>query len=206
MHQKRAQAAMEFLLTYGWAILIVLVVIAALAYFGVLSPSKFLPEKCTFQPGILCKDFSAMRVQGSGFEGAIEGDKAIVLLFDLVNSGDNIQFRGGSITNDKGMKCLEIKKECEPGTEIPIDPIKVDETHLCTPFDVLLKGRDVNIVWPAGESLRSVTDFQYMPIPCYPSSELQKGDKLSGTVKILYSKPGSDIIHESYGEFSFTVN
>jgi len=38
---------MEFLMTYGWAILVVLVVIGALAYFGVLSPATLLPEKCT---------------------------------------------------------------------------------------------------------------------------------------------------------------
>jgi len=51
---KKAQAAMEFLMTYGWAILVVLAAIAALAYFGVLSPEKFLPEKCILQPGISC--------------------------------------------------------------------------------------------------------------------------------------------------------
>ena len=36
MRGKKAQAAMEFLMTYGWAILVVLVTIGALAYFGVL--------------------------------------------------------------------------------------------------------------------------------------------------------------------------
>ena len=47
---------MEFLMTYGWAILVVLVAIGALAYFGVLSPSKFLPSSCTVAPGIGCDD------------------------------------------------------------------------------------------------------------------------------------------------------
>ncbi|MEA3515075.1 MAG: hypothetical protein U9R34_06350 [Nanoarchaeota archaeon] len=54
---KRAQAAMEFLMTYGWAILVVLAAVAALAYFGVLSPDKFLPEKCTLSTGITCTGF-----------------------------------------------------------------------------------------------------------------------------------------------------
>jgi hypothetical protein len=49
---KKSQAAMEFLMTYGWAILVVLAAIAALAYFGVLSPGKFIPEKCMLSPGI----------------------------------------------------------------------------------------------------------------------------------------------------------
>jgi uncharacterized protein (UPF0333 family) len=51
---KKSQAAMEFLMTYGWAILVVLAAIAALAYFGVLSPEKFLPEKCVLSPGLAC--------------------------------------------------------------------------------------------------------------------------------------------------------
>ena len=53
---KKGQAALEFLMTYGWAILVVLVAIGALAFFGVLSPDKFLPSKCTLQPGLACVD------------------------------------------------------------------------------------------------------------------------------------------------------
>jgi len=52
---KKGQAAMEFLMTYGWAILVVLIAIGALAYFGVLNTSRFLPESCTIAPGIGCK-------------------------------------------------------------------------------------------------------------------------------------------------------
>lgn len=60
MHTKgrsrKGQAAMEFLMTYGWAILVVLVVIGALAYFGVLNPQKFLPKKCQLPVGLTCVD------------------------------------------------------------------------------------------------------------------------------------------------------
>lgn len=56
MFLKKSQAALEFIMTYGWAILIVIVVIAALAYFGVLSPDKFLPSRCTLPGGIACLD------------------------------------------------------------------------------------------------------------------------------------------------------
>ena len=56
---KKGQAAMEFIMTYGWAILVVLVAIAALAYFGVLSPGKYLPEKCVPAAGIGCSSFKA---------------------------------------------------------------------------------------------------------------------------------------------------
>ena len=58
---KKGQAAMEFLMTYGWAILVVLIAIGALAYFGVLSPERFLPEKCviTTGSGLFCDDYNA---------------------------------------------------------------------------------------------------------------------------------------------------
>jgi len=51
---RKGQAAMEFLMTYGWAILVVIVAVGALAYFGVLNPSKLLPEKCSFPAGMDC--------------------------------------------------------------------------------------------------------------------------------------------------------
>ncbi|MEA3514232.1 MAG: hypothetical protein U9R34_02050 [Nanoarchaeota archaeon] len=57
---KKGQAAMEFLMTYGWAILVVLAAIAALAYFGVLSPDRFLPNKCTLPSGMACLDFTVV--------------------------------------------------------------------------------------------------------------------------------------------------
>jgi len=44
LSNKKGQAAMEFLMTYGWAILIVLVAIAALYFMGVFSPP--ISEKC----------------------------------------------------------------------------------------------------------------------------------------------------------------
>ena len=74
---KRAQAAMEFLMTYGWAILVVLVAIGALAYFGVLSPDRFLPEKCVLSTGsgLFCDKFTItatgieIKVQNSLAEG-----------------------------------------------------------------------------------------------------------------------------------------
>ena len=53
---KRGQAAMEFLMTYGWALLIVLVAIAVLASFGVFG-GKGTYEACIMGVGFSCKDF-----------------------------------------------------------------------------------------------------------------------------------------------------
>lgn len=56
---------MEFLMTYSWAILVVLAAIAALAYFGVLSPSRFLPEKCSLPSGFACMDSTLSASSGA---------------------------------------------------------------------------------------------------------------------------------------------
>ena len=82
---KKAQAAMEFLMTYGWAILVVLAAIGALAYFGVLSPDRFLPEKCTMPSGIACLDF---RYSGTAIEMVIQNSAG----FDM--SGVSIAVNG----------------------------------------------------------------------------------------------------------------
>ena len=62
----KSQAALEFIMTYGWAILVVLVAIGALSYFGVLSPDTFLPSRCTMPAGLTCIDYVAVDQFGSG--------------------------------------------------------------------------------------------------------------------------------------------
>jgi len=44
---KKAQAAMEYLMTYGWAILIVIIVAAALVALGVFDPCTWSPPAAT---------------------------------------------------------------------------------------------------------------------------------------------------------------
>lgn len=62
MNKKRGQAALEFLTTYGWAFMVILVMIGALAYFGILSPDRFLPQRCNVGPEFSCDEFVAIRV------------------------------------------------------------------------------------------------------------------------------------------------
>ncbi len=52
--KRKSQAALEFLTTYGWAFLVILIMMSALAYFGVLNPSKLLPDRCNFGSEIRC--------------------------------------------------------------------------------------------------------------------------------------------------------
>lgn len=51
----KAQYSIEFLYTYGWALLILLVVIGGLVTFGAFDFENSLPTKCSFFGQIVCK-------------------------------------------------------------------------------------------------------------------------------------------------------
>lgn len=57
MKKTKAQFSLEFLTTYGWAILAVLVAIGALAYSGAIDPSKFTKGRCMISPELRCNDY-----------------------------------------------------------------------------------------------------------------------------------------------------
>ncbi len=83
---RKGQAAMEFLMTYGWAILVVLAAIAALAYFGVLSPARFLPERCDFPAGLTCVD-----------KAVISGSANTITMAIRNNVGDTVNITSASV-------------------------------------------------------------------------------------------------------------
>lgn len=97
MIKSKAQAALEFLVTYGWAILVVLAAIASLAYFGVLSPSNFLPEKCILPSGITCLDF---KVSTSTVAVVLQnnlGEPITITNIDVARKGGNSCSIAGSV-------------------------------------------------------------------------------------------------------------
>lgn len=57
----KAQAALEFLTTYGWAFLVILLMMGTLAYFGILSPGRVLPGRCTFGAEFQCLDYQIVQ-------------------------------------------------------------------------------------------------------------------------------------------------
>lgn len=58
MSKMRGQAAIEYLMTYGWALLILVVVIGVLFSMGVFNPQNYMSEECSFQPSLPCKGTS----------------------------------------------------------------------------------------------------------------------------------------------------
>ncbi|MCL4373754.1 MAG: hypothetical protein M1360_02630 [Candidatus Marsarchaeota archaeon] len=53
---KKGQSAMEYLMTYGWAILIIAIVLAALFSLGVFSSTSFTGTTCVASSGYLCSN------------------------------------------------------------------------------------------------------------------------------------------------------
>ena len=90
---------MEFLMTYGWAILVVLAAIGALAYFGVLSPERFLPEKCTLPAGMACLDHAWT---GTDFQFVIQNSGG----FDMSNISVRIDGTGCNVSATTGPAAL----------------------------------------------------------------------------------------------------
>ncbi len=54
MHKKRGQAATEFLMTYGWAVLGIAAAVGALMYYGFFSPAKYFPDECELFSKVEC--------------------------------------------------------------------------------------------------------------------------------------------------------
>jgi len=95
---KTSQAAMEFLMTYGWAIMAAVLAIAVLAYFGVFNPNRHVSSTVYIDPPFFVKEWKAgtndlvLRLQNT--------QSAEYLIVSMKVSGcgglnDGIPFRAG---------------------------------------------------------------------------------------------------------------
>ena len=67
---------MEYLVTYGWALLVLFVVVAYLLTSGAFSANSFAAQECVFQPDLSCSPYMLYRDSGGG---------STTLLFTLTN-------------------------------------------------------------------------------------------------------------------------
>ncbi len=99
----KAQVAMEFLMTYGWAILVVLAAIVALSYSGVLSPDMFVPNKCFLPSGITCLDFN------------VETSRVILILQN--NLGERITIDDVAVAKENDGSCSSTESVVVPNNQ-----------------------------------------------------------------------------------------
>ena len=55
--KRNAQSSLEFLSTYAWAFVVILVTVSSLYYFGIFDFSRYLPQSCLFPLQFKCLDF-----------------------------------------------------------------------------------------------------------------------------------------------------
>lgn len=67
----RGQQALEYLVTYGWAFVIVIITIGAFAYFGILNPQQYIPERCDFGVQLQCADFILLADEADSHPGQV---------------------------------------------------------------------------------------------------------------------------------------
>lgn len=79
MKSTKAQAATEFLTTYGWSFLIVLSVLGLMIYFGLTSSSDRLPSKCDFDKSFQCTASIALADGSYAFEFVNQESGEIVI-------------------------------------------------------------------------------------------------------------------------------
>ena len=148
---RRGQAAMEFLMTYGWAILVVLASVGALAYFGVLTPDTLLPERTVFSAPIQ----NNANAVANHEEGHVE-------VSFTNNVGDSIELTGdANITTDEDT--------CESANNITVlneNRNEIDTGSNATSIgngDVFLIQWDCggNAPSESGERLNAEAEFDY---------------------------------------------
>lgn len=54
---RKAQLSIEYIATYGWAFLSILIAIGAMTYAGVFNVGAYREAACLLPPGLICEDY-----------------------------------------------------------------------------------------------------------------------------------------------------
>jgi len=77
MVSKKAQSSFEFLTTYGWALMVMVIMFGALVYY-INAPSNSVPASCTIVEALGCTD------------SQVQGDTVSLALTNIVGAGITI--------------------------------------------------------------------------------------------------------------------
>jgi energy-converting hydrogenase Eha subunit E len=134
---RQSQFALEFLMTYGWAILVILGSVSALAYVGVLDPGKYVPNICISSIGLSCIGKPIMNLDDNTVAFTmVNGGGSRIEFLNTITPGD----RGEWIISPSSLGCT-VKGICNKGDLVctdtnygPVDPGKEFTIRLeCTP-------------------------------------------------------------------------
>ncbi len=135
---KKAQVAMESIMIYGLAILVVMLAIGALMYFDVLDLGGLLPDRCEVKGvALTCENYAVNPTQ--------------VMLEIRNNLGKNINMASVKVSGESGTD-MELMWNC-PEKAVTAIIVNGDKTLLT------LDGCDIKI--PAGKKITGVIKLSY---------------------------------------------
>lgn len=130
MVYRRAQAGLEYLSTYGFAFMTIIVAVGALTYFGVFDTTSLRSEDCNFPPGVICEDFTL----GGGGNDDLAMQLRNTFGVDINVTNVDATTTGATFTNcdiDSGStwehEAIELFT-CEPDASLPNDKYDVTVT------------------------------------------------------------------------------
>lgn len=144
----RGQAAIEYLMTYGWAILALVIIVSVLLFSGILSPNYLISEECNLGSNLPCEfavfnkgDQTSIRMRiHNGFAYGIRINK----VEGISRSGQEQTFsETPSQTPIKSGSELTITKELD--AQIPTSSVArffVNITYASCAPEVTPKGKD----------------------------------------------------------------
>ncbi|MCD6477547.1 MAG: hypothetical protein J7K87_00930 [Candidatus Aenigmarchaeota archaeon] len=153
MFGRKGQSALEYLMTYGWAILIIIVVGGVLYYYGVFSPGKIVGESKT--------GFSKVQVDTWGIDTS--GNLQLVL-----------ENRVGS---DINITQIEVKSGTKTDTYTPTGGIPLTAGQRSDLETVTLTNNKLN----AGDTYKFDVTITYYLQDYGPGTTFRSTGMLSGT-------------------------
>ena len=108
---RKGQAALEYLMTYGWAILAVVVVLAVLWYLGIFTPKA--PEMCVFDSPFSCIGGTAYvsnttLILKIGVQGALVDSASIT---DIKLNGHSVNLTANCTVSPGAINSLSLDTE-----------------------------------------------------------------------------------------------
>ena len=163
MVEKRGQVAMEFLMTYGWAILIILIAVGALWMLGVFSPST--PSSCSVEAPFSCQDVlideagATLRIAlAGGFTGSVSSVKVNGEDCEGLYGAGSI--KGGQVSN---IRCVKPSLEKGEPVSITFEGMSSKPGGFNKPFEGVATGEVKGAVSPTqtfDPSMVAAYDFE----------------------------------------------
>jgi hypothetical protein len=117
----KAQSAMEYLMTYGWAILVIAIVLAALFSLGVFNGSNLTGTSCVASTGYLCQ---SPRLTSNGVLSLTFGQETGATIYDIELACTATAGSGGGPSNVLAWAVIETNTGNSYNSNVPVKNTK----------------------------------------------------------------------------------